>query len=75
MEDYVYFYEWEQAFLIAKTETPHKSNFVCSDEKCDVNLSSITLCKNINKWTKVNNDWKGNCTYTDENQLKYILKF
>lgn len=69
--------------LMAKTETEGKSNrVVCKNGQWvddwyityDTDLAKIYICKNITKWTICSSN-AANCTYTDEEELRYILLY
>jgi len=75
--------------LVAKTETPWKSNYVCGNEvtisgsektnTCnieDVTTGNAVPCRNITlSTTEAYYTWDGDCTYTNSDQLRYISTY
>ena len=75
--------KWGWFVLMAKTETEEWSNWVvCKDEqwldkwyiKRGTDLKDITICYKIIKWDTCSSN-ADTCTYTDEEELRYILLY
>lgn len=66
--------------LMAKTEVEWSSNWVvCNDSNewhiaSQTDLSNVTLCSTISKWDSCSNS-NGYCTYSDDDELRYILLY
>ena len=69
--------------LMAKTEVEGGSNWVvCKNGQWvngwyitnDTDLAKITICRSVTKWNTCSSNSE-TCTYTDEEELRYILLY
>ncbi len=72
--------------LVAKTETPGKSNYVCGTEVANnpsCNITDVTTwnavpCRTIvltGEWWQALYTWDGTCYYKNSDQLRYISTY
>jgi len=76
---------WAGLLLVAKTETPWKSNYVCgygvqNNEECkitDVTTGNAVPCRSVvlTGWTEGYYTWDGTCYYNNADQLRYISTY
>ncbi len=72
--------DWWWFALLAKTDNDARSNWVvCDNWEWNIpawyDLRDFKVCSSVNKWNSCSNDLKWNCTYSSEDELRYILTF
>lgn len=74
---------WAWLLLVAKTETPWKSNYVCwsgvaGNTECkiaDVTDPNAVPCRSITLGDNAKYDSDGECVYKTSDQLRYIITY